>query len=159
MQFQTLSQLYTSIAVDPLIRYARITAASDIPVTLIERHPRILDFVDQQLVEALSYHMRSQGVTFRLGEEVEEVTKSSEGKVCARLKADSGRLTRATHVNCCNKAWPLKSSISQNRSKKLCVRRPCKRFPLVFLDIILSLKFSLFCEEWRFFNSAGEDSS
>jgi hypothetical protein len=26
----------------------------------------------------MSYHMRSQGVTFRLGEEVEEVTKSSE---------------------------------------------------------------------------------
>jgi pyruvate/2-oxoglutarate dehydrogenase complex dihydrolipoamide dehydrogenase (E3) component len=109
------------------IEYACIAAASDIPVTLIERHPRILDFVDQQIVEALSYHMRSQGVTFRLGEEVEEVTKSSEGKVCARLKADSGRLTRATHVNCCNQAWPLKNSISQNRSKKLCVRRPYKR--------------------------------
>jgi NAD(P) transhydrogenase len=61
------------------IEYACIAAASDIPVTLIERHPRILDFVDQQIVEALSYHMRSQGVTFRLGEEVEEV-KSSEGK-------------------------------------------------------------------------------
>jgi pyruvate/2-oxoglutarate dehydrogenase complex dihydrolipoamide dehydrogenase (E3) component len=109
------------------IEYACIAAASDIPVTLIERHPRILDFVDQQIVEALSYHMQSQGVTFRLGEEVEEVTKSSEGKVCARLKADSGRLTRATHVNCCNQAWPLKNSISQNRSKKLCVRRPYKR--------------------------------
>jgi NAD(P) transhydrogenase len=69
------------------IEYACIAAALDIPVTLIERRPRILDFVDQQIVEALSYHMRSQGVTFRLGEEVEEVTKSSEGKVCAKLKS------------------------------------------------------------------------
>lgn len=69
------------------IEYACIAAALDIQVTLIERRPRILDFVDQQIVEALSYHMRSQGVTFRLGEEVEEVTKSSEGKVCAKLKS------------------------------------------------------------------------
>jgi Pyridine nucleotide-disulphide oxidoreductase/YceI-like domain len=69
------------------IEYACIAAALDIPVTLIERRPRILDFVDQQIVEALSYHMRSQGVIFRLGEEVEEVTKSSEGKVCAKLKS------------------------------------------------------------------------
>jgi NAD(P) transhydrogenase len=69
------------------IEYACIAAALDIPVTVIERRPRILDFVDQEIAEALSYHMRSQGVTFRLGEEVEEVTKSSEGKVGARLKS------------------------------------------------------------------------
>ena len=69
------------------IEYACIAAALDIQVTLIERRPRILDFVDQEIAEALSYHMRSQGVTFRLGEEVEEVTKSSEGKVCATLKS------------------------------------------------------------------------
>jgi NAD(P) transhydrogenase len=31
--------------------------------------------------------MRSQGVTIRLGEEVEEVTKSSEEKVCSNLKS------------------------------------------------------------------------
>jgi NAD(P) transhydrogenase len=69
------------------IEYACIAAALDIQVTLIERRPRILDFVDRQIVEVLSYHMRSHGVTFRLGEEVEEVTKSSEEKVCANLKS------------------------------------------------------------------------
>jgi NAD(P) transhydrogenase len=66
------------------IEYACIASALDIPVTVIERRPQILDFVDQEIVEALSYHMRSQGVTFRLGE---EVTKSSEGKVGAKLKS------------------------------------------------------------------------
>jgi NAD(P) transhydrogenase len=69
------------------IEYACIAAALDIPVTLIELRPRVLDFVDQEIAEALSYHMRSQGVTFLLGEEVEEVTKSSEGKVGAKLKS------------------------------------------------------------------------
>ena len=69
------------------VEYACMSAALGIAVTLVERRPRILDFVDDQIVEALSYHMRSQGVTFRLGEEVDEVIKTPEGKVCAKLKS------------------------------------------------------------------------
>ena len=69
------------------IEYACIAAALGVSVTLVERRSRVLDFVDQQIVEALSYHMRSQGVTFRLGEEVDRVTKSSDGKVCAVLQS------------------------------------------------------------------------
>ena len=69
------------------VEYACIAAALGIAVTLIERRPRILDFVDDQIVEALSYHMRTEGVTFRLGEEVEQVSKAPDGKVCARLKS------------------------------------------------------------------------
>ncbi len=69
------------------VEYACMAAALGIQVTLVERRPRILDFVDDQIVEALSYHMRNQGVTFRLGEEVDEVRKSPDGKVCAKLQS------------------------------------------------------------------------
>jgi NAD(P) transhydrogenase len=69
------------------VEYACMAATLGVSVTLIERRPRILDFVDHQIVEALSYHMRSQGVTFRLGEEVESVSKTADGKVCAVLKS------------------------------------------------------------------------
>ena len=69
------------------VEYACMAVALGIGVTLVERRPRILDFVDDQIVEALSYHMRSLGVTFRLGEEVEEVHKTPDGKVCAKLKS------------------------------------------------------------------------
>ncbi len=69
------------------VEYACMAAALGIAVTLVERRPRILDFVDDQIVEALSYHMRNEGVTFRLGEEVDEVIKTAEGKVCAKLKS------------------------------------------------------------------------
>jgi NAD(P) transhydrogenase len=69
------------------IEYACIAAVLGVSVTLVERRSQVLDFVDQEIVEALSYHMRRQGVTFRLGEEVGEVTKSSNGKVCALLKS------------------------------------------------------------------------
>ena len=69
------------------IEYACMASALGIQVTMVERRPRVLDFVDDQIVEALSYHMRSQGVTFRLGEEVDEVKTTPEGKVCAKLKS------------------------------------------------------------------------
>lgn len=69
------------------VEYACMAAALGAQVTMVERRPRILDFVDDQIVEALSYHMRSQGVTFRLGEEVDEVKITADGKVCAKLKS------------------------------------------------------------------------
>ena len=69
------------------VEYACIAAELETSVTLIERRPQILDFIDRELVEALSYHMRRKGVTFRLGEEVESVTKTPDGKVCATLKS------------------------------------------------------------------------
>jgi len=37
---------------------------------LIDQRPALLEFVDRQIVEALSYHLRHLGVTFRLGEKV-----------------------------------------------------------------------------------------
>src|SRR5260370_24442249 len=42
-------------------------------VTLIDQRPVVLDFVDRQIVEALSYHLRQQGVTFRLAGNVTRV--------------------------------------------------------------------------------------
>jgi len=69
------------------VEYACIAAASDAAGTLNGRRPRILEFVDQQIVEALSFHMRSHGVTLRLGEEVDEVSTTSDGAVCATLKS------------------------------------------------------------------------
>jgi len=69
------------------VEYACMAAALGLSVTLIERRARILEFVDFEIVEALSYHMRGRGVTFRLGEEVDQVSTSAEGKVCATLKS------------------------------------------------------------------------
>jgi NAD(P) transhydrogenase len=69
------------------VEYACIAAQLEARVTLVERRQQILDFVDSELAEALSYHMRRKGVTFRLGEEVESVTRNPHGKVCATLKS------------------------------------------------------------------------
>jgi NAD(P) transhydrogenase len=55
------------------LEYASFMAALGAEVTLIDQRPVVLDFVDRQIVEALSYHLRQLGVTFRLGEKVTNV--------------------------------------------------------------------------------------
>src|SRR4029453_3481626 len=42
---------------------------------------------DQEMIEALSYHMRRQGATFRLGETVTGVERDPRGRVLARLES------------------------------------------------------------------------
>ena len=56
-------------------------------VTVIDQRPTILDFLDQEMIEALSYHMRRQGATFRLGETVTGVERDARGRVLARLES------------------------------------------------------------------------
>jgi NAD(P) transhydrogenase len=73
--------------------YASILATLGIPVVLIERRPRLLEFVDSELIEALQYQMRSIGVTLRFNEEVTAVEKHPDGAVIIQLK--SGKQIRA----------------------------------------------------------------
>ena len=76
--------------------YASILATLGIPVVLIERRPRLLEFVDSELIEALQYQMRSIGVTLRFNEEVTAVAKHPDGAVVIQLK--SGKQIRAALV-------------------------------------------------------------
>ena len=55
------------------LEYASFMAAIGVEVTLIDQRPMILDFVDREIVEALAYHLRQMGTTFRLGEKVTRV--------------------------------------------------------------------------------------
>jgi NAD(P) transhydrogenase len=55
------------------LEYASFMGALGADVTLIDQRPVILEFVDREIVEALSYHLRQLGITFRLGEKVTHV--------------------------------------------------------------------------------------
>jgi NAD(P) transhydrogenase len=55
------------------LEYASFMAAVGAEVTLIDQRPIILDFVDREIVDALAYHLRQMGTTFRLGEKVTSV--------------------------------------------------------------------------------------
>lgn len=67
--------------------FASILAALGIDVVLVDRRPRLLEFVDTEIIEALQYHMRNIGVTLHLEEEVLSVEKLDDGQVKVVLKS------------------------------------------------------------------------
>jgi len=69
------------------LEYASMMAALGIEVTLIEQRPTILDFVDQEIIEALAFHLRRLGMVFRLGETVARVAVDGQGVVVAELES------------------------------------------------------------------------
>ncbi|MCU0662323.1 MAG: Si-specific NAD(P)(+) transhydrogenase [Myxococcota bacterium] len=81
--------------------YASIFAELGVRVTLLDAKPRLLEFVDNEVVEALQYHLRHKGMTLRLKEKVTSIATVAppadhpcpESMVQATL--DSGKQLRA----------------------------------------------------------------
>ena len=69
------------------VEYASMFAALGVRVVLIEKRPRLLEFADGEIVEALCYHLRDHRVTLRLNEEVDAVEQLPDGPVVATLKS------------------------------------------------------------------------
>ncbi len=67
------------------VEYACMFATLGVRVIIVEKRPRLLEFADAEMVEALSYNMRDRRATMRLNEEVESVEELPEGKVAANL--------------------------------------------------------------------------
>ncbi|HEX4136280.1 MAG TPA: Si-specific NAD(P)(+) transhydrogenase [Bryobacteraceae bacterium] len=68
------------------VEYTCMFATLGVRVILVEKRPRLLEFADSEMVEALSYHLRDSRVTMRLNEEVESVEESA-GCVVATLQS------------------------------------------------------------------------
>ncbi|PYU54331.1 MAG: Si-specific NAD(P)(+) transhydrogenase [Acidobacteria bacterium] len=69
------------------VEYVCMFATLGVRVTLIEKRPRLLEFADAEMVEALCYHLRDRRVTLRLNEEVESVEETPDHTVVANLKS------------------------------------------------------------------------
>jgi len=67
------------------VEYTCMFATLGVRVIFIEKRPRLLEFADAEMVEALSYHLRDQRVTMRLNEEVSSVEETPDGNVVAYL--------------------------------------------------------------------------
>ncbi|MBX3192386.1 MAG: Si-specific NAD(P)(+) transhydrogenase [Labilithrix sp.] len=78
------------------LEYASMLCALGGEVTLIDSRKRILDFVDEEIIDTLTYHMRRHNVTFRLGENVVScaLEQGANGSVVA-AKLESGKTVRA----------------------------------------------------------------
>ncbi len=73
------------------IEYASMFAALGVPVTLIEKRQRPLEFLDREIVDELMHQMRFRNVTFRLGETVESIELSDGPPGRAVIHLDSGK--------------------------------------------------------------------
>ena len=75
------------------LEYASMLTALGVRVSVIDQRPAMLDFVDREIVEALSYHMRQQEAVFRLGEKVTRVEIGEQGLV--QVELESGKRLHA----------------------------------------------------------------
>ena len=78
--------------------YASMFAALDVRVTLIDKRPRLLPFVDGEIVEMLAYRLRENRVTLRLGEEVsgiDPIEDKNGSHVCIKLASGKQIISEA----------------------------------------------------------------
>lgn len=61
--------------------YASMFRNLEIKVNLVNTRDRLLDFLDEEIVDALSYHLRERGVRIRHREEYERVEPGEDGVV------------------------------------------------------------------------------
>jgi len=61
------------------IEFASMFAALGTKVTVVDERTELLDFCDHEVTEALRYHLRDLGVTFRFGERVTAVVEDELG--------------------------------------------------------------------------------
>jgi len=74
------------------LEYASIFAALGVRVTVIDGRHRLLPFIDEEIIDALIYHLRQYRVTFRLGETVTAIDPLEEaGHDHVRLVLESGK--------------------------------------------------------------------
>lgn len=61
-------------------------AALGVPVTLIDKRPRLLEFVDAEIIQALQQQMKEIGVTLCHNEEVVSIHKQQDGLIHVQLR-------------------------------------------------------------------------
>lgn len=76
--------------------YATIFRTLGVRITLIDGRQRPLDFVDDEIEDALMYHMRDNGITLRYGETVNRVAQTEQQHV--RITMQSGKNLTADAV-------------------------------------------------------------
>ena len=88
----TLTQLPKSICIvgGGVIgtEYACMLAAVGVKVTLVDTRPRLLEFVDDEIAEALQFRLREMGVRLKLGESVAQIALTDDGAVVATMASN-----------------------------------------------------------------------
>ena len=102
LQMHEVPQTLTVIGAGVIgCEYASIFAALGVRVTVVDKRPRLLPFVDAEIIEALNYHLREKRVLLRLGEEVSRVELTDEnGRRHVKTSLVSGKQIVSDKVLC-----------------------------------------------------------
>jgi NAD(P) transhydrogenase len=75
------------------LEYATIFSALGVRVTVVDKRPRLLEFVDDELIDEMTHHGRENRMTFRLGEEVSgiEIISKANGDERVKINLASGK--------------------------------------------------------------------
>ena len=73
------------------LEYASMFGSLGVDVTLVDARHRPLEFLDTEIVDELIHQMRNYGVTFRLGETVEQMERSEGKPPKAVIYLESGK--------------------------------------------------------------------
>ncbi len=76
--------------------YASIFSALDIQITLLDGREKMMDFLDDEIVDEFMHNMRDRNMTIRLGETVMSVERDDRNQIKVKLK--SGKEVRADMV-------------------------------------------------------------
>src|SRR6266403_3789957 len=79
------------------IEYASMFATLGVKVTILDLRPTLLEFVDREIIESLSFQLRQLGTVFRLGEKVVQVGLD-EARNCVFAKLESGKIVRGQNL-------------------------------------------------------------
>lgn len=72
--------------------YASIFKGLGVKVTLVNHRQKLLEYLDDEIIDALSYHLREQGVVIKHGEEFDKIERQGED-VLLHLK--SGKIVKS----------------------------------------------------------------
>lgn len=72
--------------------YASIFKGLGLKVTLVNHRAKLLEFLDDEIIDALSYHLREQGVLIKHGEEFDQVQRVGDEVI---LSLKSGKVVKS----------------------------------------------------------------
>jgi NAD(P) transhydrogenase len=77
------------------LEYASLAACMGVEVAVVEARRRLLRCVDEDIADALQYHLRGLGVAFHLGEAAVAVRRLPSGSVMTRLASGAQRTSES----------------------------------------------------------------
>ena len=120
------------------IEYAIMFATLGVEVTVVDGRETLLDFVDREIVEALTHNARSLGIWFRLGESVTDIHREPSGRVVVELESQKriiadtvlysvGRVGDTDHLN-----LSAAGLIADERGRIPCDQNFCTEVPSIY---------------------------